>query len=206
MQITLDTSAAGLGRSGTATVHLFSSGNIDGLADSPLTDKSVTVSADVLNYASAALQKNSGGGNFSFSGTSATLDLGTIDSGDSISSVLAAFNSALAPSDTLGGTWSIITSDPDFTLTGFGNNLGAIPAGEAGSDLDVSFSSTIPGEHTEELVLHPTGSDDAPYTGSLPDVTLTIDANVTSTVPEPASLALLLAAAPVLLRRRRRRA
>ncbi len=207
MQITLDTSTAELGRSGTATVHLISSGNIDGLSDTFLSDKTVTLTADVLNFAVAALQKNSGSGNFTFSGTSATLDFGSINSGDSISAVLAALNNVLAPADTLGGTWSIVTQDAAFTLSGFSSPLGAITAGQAGSSLGVSFSSVIAGEHTEQLVLDPTSSDNAPFTGPLPDVTLTIDVNVNpSSVPEPASLVLFLAAAPALLRRRRRQA
>lgn len=77
-------------------------------------------------------------------------------------------------------------------------NTGASGAAEG---LDATIGSNHDGAYSETVTLYATGSNASGYSGALPDITLTIEANV---VPEPASAALLLPAVAMLSRARRR--
>lgn len=203
LHITLDTSSAATHQSGTALLQFSSDGTgSSNLGLSPLPGAAVTITADVLNFAHANLQKNSGNGVLTLSTNSALLDFGALASGTAVSATLSALNDALGPADTLAGTWSI--NAPDFLITNF-NSFNGIAAGQALGNLQISFSSTTPGVHTGTIVLHPLSQDAAPFSAPLSDFTFTVSATVNPVAaPEPGSLVALMVSVPALLFRCRR--
>ncbi|MGN6367151.1 MAG: beta strand repeat-containing protein [Phycisphaerae bacterium] len=210
--ITLDTSSAQLGRTGSQTFHFQSDGsnplhlpsesdNGLGISDLAGQDQSISITADVLNYAAPQLAKHAGNGSLSSSSsTHYTLDFGTLTAGDSVNALLDILNAAIGPADTLGGSWT--NNAPDFTITGLGNFSG-IAAGNSASGPNISFTAPNANETlTEHLTLTPLSSDAA---GDFPlsAITLDITANIT-TIPEPTALS-RLASATTLLRLKSRR-
>src|SRR5690606_38113413 len=114
--VALDTAQTGV-FNGTATASL-SSHNAD-LADLALAPVDVTLLAQVNDFANAALVKQGGGGVFSGSGLTYTLDLGSILFGTGLHSVsLAVLNDVLGPADLLSGEFDLGLND-DFVLSGF---------------------------------------------------------------------------------------
>ena len=124
--LSFPTAMAGL--IGTVTLDLKSDGTgIDGLGQIDLGDVTVPVFVTLTNVSAAAqIEKVSGPGTFTQHGSVYTLDLGTIDTAPG-SINLGVLNSAIAPADTLGGSFSI-SGDPAFTNTGFGAFTGIASA------------------------------------------------------------------------------
>jgi hypothetical protein len=168
--LSFPTAMAGL--IGTVTLDLKSDGTgIDGLGQIDLGDVTVPVFVTSTNVSAAAqIEKVSGPGTFTQHGSVYTLDLGTIDTAPG-SINLGVLNSAIAPADTLGGSFSI-SGDPAFTNTGFGAFTG-IASASADTAPTVNFAPTAAGTYTETITLVPvdeTGAGNAP----LSNETLTI--------------------------------
>ena len=171
--LTFSTAMAGL--IGTVTLDLKSDGTgIDGLGQIDLGDVTVPVTVTSTNVAAAAqIEELSGGGTFTRHGSVYTLDLGTIDTAPGPIN-LGVLNTAVAPADTLGGSFSI-SGDPAFTNNGFGAFTG-ITSGSADTAPTVTLAPTVAGTYSETITLVPldeTGSGNAP----LSNETLTITAN-----------------------------
>ena len=171
--LTFSTAMAGL--IGTVTLDLRSDGTgIDGLGQIDLGDVTVPVIVTSGNVAAAAtIEEVSGGGTFTRHGSVYTLDLGTIATAPGPIN-LGVLNSAIAPADTLGGSFSI-SGDPEFTNNGFAAFTG-VASGSADTAPTVTLNPTVAGTYTETITLVPldeTGSGNAP----LSNETLTITAN-----------------------------
>ena len=172
-------STAMAGLIGTVTLDLKSDGTgIDGLGQIDLGDVTVPVTVTSGNVAAAAqIEELSGGGTFIRHGSVYTLDLGTIDTAPGPIN-LDVRNTAIAPADTLGGSFSI-SGDPAFANTGFpdaGAPFTGIASGSADTAPTVTLTPTVAGTYTETITLVPvdeTGSGNAP----LSNETLTITAN-----------------------------
>ena len=163
--------------SGTATLGLTSDGTIDGLASTALTSQTVTISGTVDNYAVAAFEDPSGP-NITGSGTSYTLNLGSVEQGSAALSVnLGALNTATGLSDLLGGTISTAGAT-GFTNTGFGSFSG-LGAGSGEDAQIVSLATTTAGTFSETITLTAAGSNASGYSGALPTETLTITGTIT---------------------------
>ena len=178
LAVSFDTSIAGLGRTGTATVHFGSDGTGSsnlGITQLAAADQAVSVTANVFNFAQAALQKSSGGGTFTVtSPTSATLDFGILNPGDSAASLLSILNAATGTADTLAGSWTLAA--PHFALSNF-SPFSNITAGGAQNGLQVSFTAGNSGIFTDTAMLHPL-SQNPSFSGPLPNLTLTLQATV----------------------------
>jgi hypothetical protein len=171
--LTFSTAMAGL--IGTVTLDLKSDGTgIDGLGQIDLGDVTVPVFVTSNNVTAAAqIKKVSGPGTLTQHGSVYTLDLGTINTAPGPIN-LGVLNTAIAPADTLGGSFSI-SADSAFTNTGFGAFTG-IASGSADTTPTVTFTPTLAGIYGETITLVPvdeTGSGNAP----LSNETLTITAN-----------------------------
>ena len=163
--------------SGQVTLDLKSDGTgIDGLGQIDLGDVTVPATVTSNNVAAAAqIEELSWRGPSTRHGSVYTLDLGTIDTAPGPIN-LGVLNTAVAPADTLGGSFSI-SGDPAFTNNGFGafSTVG-ITSGSADTAPTVTLTPTVAGTYTETITLVPldeTGSGNAP----LSNETLTITAN-----------------------------
>ncbi len=188
----LDTSKAGVFNAGSASL-LLTSHNGD-LSDVSLSTGPVALSAQVNNYAVAALSKTGGAGSLDASGGNYILNLGTLTQGGSaISAALAALNAASGPSDLLDGSFSV-ASGSGFTLSGF-NPFADLAAGGSFGGLSVAFDPTALGQFLQIIHLSSFGHNASGYVGPTLDMTLTLMANVTTggtDVPEPGSMLMML--------------
>jgi hypothetical protein len=142
-----------------------------------LTAQTVIVDATVNNYATAAIEDLSGGGTFDQSGTTYTLNLGTITQGTSVSAIdLGVLNDVSGPSDLLSGSFTESVSEA-FGLTGFGPFSG-LEAGQVDSDPTIILSTTDTGSFTETVTLTPHGSNASGFNQVLQQETLTVSADV----------------------------
>ncbi len=189
LQVGLNTATAGVFDS--SAVVAFKSHNAD-MADLDLGTQSLTLHAQVNNYAAAAFGKTGGQGTFSGAATSYTLDFGTLLAGAAgLSSQLSVFNTAMGPADALKGSYDLsgITPSGDFTLGGF-TSFVDLAAGSALGGLTVAFSSGTLGSFDQVVVLHPGGTNASGYSGVLGDVTLHLTGSVVA-VPEPSTYLLM---------------
>ena len=165
LKLGLNTSTAG-NFSGTANLALASH-NPD-LADVALSTSPISVQAQVLNFAIAAMAKASGAGTFSGGGTAYTLDFGNVLEGSaSLDSILEVMNTALGPSDLLGGSFSVVGGS-GFGLNGF-NPFNGIAAGGTLSGFDVTFDPFAAGSYSLTLDFSPYGYNSSGYNAPLAD-------------------------------------
>ncbi len=182
--------------SGTATVDLTSDGgtgpgSIDGLGQIALPAQDAPVSITVDNYAAAGLSE-SGGGVFSADGTNSagganyTLDLGTLTEGSSAPMItLAALNTAAGPADLLSGSFSETGSSAfTNTLSPF-SDLTAGGSDRAGT---VTLSTAAAGTFSETITLAGSGSNASGYDAPVPEATLTIEGEITSSAGQTFTL------------------
>src|SRR5262249_20127661 len=107
--LTLGFSTATAGTiAGTVKLDFQSDGTgIDGFAAADLGQQTVAVNATVDNFAKAGLQEVSGGGTWSQSGNSYTLNLGSVAQGAAPGTIkLSALNTATGIADVLGGSFT----------------------------------------------------------------------------------------------------
>ena len=201
ISVGLDTSAAGI-FNGTASVA-FASQNPD-MADLLLASQIVALSGQVNDIAEALFFKTSGAGTLTRAGNEFTLDLGTLFIGEGFSSWLGLRNDVSGPADDLSGSFDFAA--PIFSYLGF-DSIAALHAGEEIGGLQIDHSFVSAGLFEDLIAFNWTS-----FNGSGPDLdftsTLRIRANVVTpggTVPEPATIALILMAlaATMLVKRRR---
>ena len=175
---------------------------VNSLGTTNLTAGSVTVTAQVNNYAKPTLGKTSGAGTFSGSGTSYTLAFGTVAQfSANPTALLNLLNDTLAPADTLAGTWTVVASN--FVTSGF-TPFSGIAAGSSLGGLSVALDTTNQGVFAGTITLAPRSQNSSGYNGALSNVTLNLSGTVL--VPEPTAVTALLVAGGSLLGRRTRRA
>ena len=135
-----------------------------------LPDATFSLSATVLNYATAALEA---GGHAVVNGT---LDLGTVGSATVIDLTVA--NTAIGPADLLKGSFALSGSS-DFTASGFGAFSG-LAAGNSLATYAVTLTPLASGQVSETITLDPTGYESSGYAGALAAQTLVIAADVST--------------------------
>jgi hypothetical protein len=143
-----------------------------------LAAQTVAVSGTVNNYATATIEKVSGGGTLTQAGTAYTLALGTIDLGAATPEInLGVINAATGPADLLGGSFTVGgDGGGDFinTLTAFSS----VAAGNVASGDEVSLSSSTAGAFSETITLLANGSNSSGYLGALPEEVITVTGSV----------------------------
>jgi len=205
----LNTATAGT-VSGTGSLNFTSH---DGeLTDVALLSKSVSFSGTVTQLAAAALFKSTGAGIFSGSGTSYTLNLGSLASGSGSYGTnlgVSNTNGGFAFSELLGGSFAQLAGTGySFTGASFAGLVGGTSL--TGDLLSFDTTGLIAGTYSKMVTL----DGFSRYAGlsdfNLSPITLTISAQVTGGaiggVPEPANWAMMLTGfgmIGVITRRRR---
>ena len=179
--VAVDTTTAGR-KSGTATIAFVSDGDgTSNLGQTPLTEQQqvVDVVGQVNNFASPAIVVLSGDGELSReSANEYSLDLGTAGpSRGPLTAELGVTNGAAAPADDLAGTF-FIAGAPDFMLNGFDTFNGLI-AGATQSGLSVAFEPSDLGHVSGVVRLASDSENVSGFSGSLPEITITLTALVT---------------------------
>jgi hypothetical protein len=179
--LTLNTTAAGP-KAGTATLALVSNGSgSSGLANTTLSSQLITATGQVNHYAAPVFTKDSGAATLGGSGTAYTVDFGRRTIGEAAPSVtLRLTNSAVAPSDTLAG--SFVTAAPDFTLSGFGN-FSNVAAGQSQTNLVVSLQTDTLGAFSQTITLNSLSENSGGFSGPLDPITITLTGEV-AVVPQ----------------------
>ena len=191
----------------TATAGVFSSSGLvtftsqnPEMADLGLGTANVNLLATVNNVAAPALGKTSGAGNFSGSGTSYTLNFGTLlQGGGTISSLLSLANSASGPADALAGSFVLtaLVGTPFSALSGFGSFSGVAGGSSLAGGLSVGFNTNTLGTFSSSITLNPRSTNASQADLTLGAITLTLQGNVAA-VPEPGTWALWLAGLAML--------
>ena len=178
----MNTANAGVFAGGASAA--FASHNPE-LVDLPLGAVALTVKGQVNNFAELALGKVSGSGGLTHSGSTYTLDFGSVQFGSlDLGAGLAIVNGAAGPADLLSGSFTIGTGT-GFTLGGF-DSFAGIAAGASLAGLTVGFGTDVLGEFTQTITIAASGSNASGFLGGLGDTTLVLRGNVVA-VPEPAT-------------------
>ncbi|MGO9443771.1 MAG: PEP-CTERM sorting domain-containing protein, partial [Thiobacillaceae bacterium] len=113
----------------------------------------------------------------------------------SVEDMLEVLNDVTAPgpSDWLDGSFDLTGANGDFGLSGFGDVISNLLAGESQAGFDVGFDASALGTFTEDLTLDATSNNNGGYSGDAQDqdLTLVLTADVVApgqTVPEPSTL------------------
>ena len=182
LQVGLNTTNAGV-FSGNASLA-FASHNPD-LSDLTLTGQSVALAAQVNNFANPVLSKQSGDGIFTPSGTTFTLDFGTLlQGGTPVVTTLSLTNLISGPADELGANFTVNTGP--FALTGFENFTGL--AAGANHALSVSFDPLVAGLFERVVQINLFGTNASGFNGDLGSFNVTFKG---AAVPVPAAVWLL---------------
>jgi hypothetical protein len=199
LHVTIATGTAGV-ESGTTTLGLVSSGaGIDTLGTTVLAGETVVLTGTVNNYATATIETISGPGVLSGSGTSYSLNLGSVTKGHTaLKENIGILNSATGPADSLSGSLSLSGT------TGFKNSGDAAFSGKAAGQADTSPIITLTtgtlGTFTETIVIHAKGTNASGYSGTLAAETLTVTGTVVAAAAVvPASDAATIAASPTAM-------
>jgi hypothetical protein len=197
LTVGLNTSTAGnFSSNGTVT---FTSQNPE-MADLARGTGNVALLATVNNIAAPLLAKTSGAGSFSGSGTSYTLNFGTlIQGGGVVSSLLSLANSAGGPADALAGSFvlSALAGTPFSALSGFGSFSNVAGGSSLPGGLSLGFNTSTVGNFSSTITLNPRSTNLSQADLTLGAITLTLQGNVAA-VPEPGTWALWLAGLAVL--------
>lgn len=204
MKVGVDTTTAGLA-SGDVVIEFESDGDgINTLGQTPLPDATLTVTAQVNDYADPDIWKKSGDGTLWWSDPlHGTLDLGTAVEGEAACQMqLELGNSELPPpgyQDWLGGSWEV--NAPDFSATGF-TTFSMLQPGDSIDGMWVKLETDVLGTFSGQITLHPqSGNDDG--SSPLPDIVINLQGKVREPpIPEPSGVA-LLGLLGLALRRRR---
>jgi hypothetical protein len=148
------------------------------LSDIAVAGGTVTVIGQVNNYAVADVEQTGGAGTLSGSGTSYTLNLGSIAQGSSaVAADLAVLNAALGPADLLGGSF-IASGASAYTNTGL-TPFSGLGAGQNEQGQVVTLSAATAGVFTETITLTPNDSN-ANFSEILAPETITVTGTVVS--------------------------
>ena len=141
----------------------FASRNPD-MADLALGNSTVTLKAQVNNFATLALQRVAGAGSLSASAGGYILDFGTIQLGSAgLMAELGVFNVASGPADLLNGSFAF-GAGAGFTFDGFGPFAG-MAAGDGRDGLDIVFGSSSLGSFSQTFTISSFGSNASGYQG-----------------------------------------
>ena len=180
LQLLVPTTTSG-SVTGTLTLSLVSDGTgVDGLGQTDLGTKTLSIKAAVDNY--AALSLSASGGKLTRSGANLTLDLGTLTQGAFAPTVLlTAANSATGLADLLSGSVSK-TSGQGVLVSG--GAFGGLGAGQSATAAGFTLDTSQTGEVSETFVIDANGSNASGYSGALTPETLTVTGIVKPT-PAP---------------------
>jgi len=186
LNVVLNTANAGAFNGSANASFVSQNGQLSDLA---LGDSTVSLQAQVNNYAELSLSKTGGAGSFSFSAGAYTLEFGSLVQGStSLDATLALFNSASGPADLLSGSFATGAGSA-FTLSGFGPFVN-LAAGEQQGGLNIGFESSALGDFTRTIVISSVGSNASGFQGALADTTLVLHGSVVA-VPEPSTYMLM---------------
>ena len=185
----------------------FASRNPD-MADLAIGNSTVTLKAQVNNFATLALQRVAGAGPLSASAGGYILDFGTIQLGSAgLMAELGVFNVASGPADLLNGSFAF-GAGAGFTFDGFGPFAG-MAAGDGRDGLDIVFGSSSLGSFSQTFTISSFGSNTSGYQGQAFDTTVMLRGTVVSVaaIPEPETYLLMASGliAVWVARRRSRR-
>jgi len=189
LTVTLGTANAGI-FNGSANAS-FASHDAE-LADRVLAGASVTLKAQVNNFAELALARLAGAGSLSSTGGGYTLDFGTIALGShGTMAELGIFNVATGPADLLNGTL-LLGPGSGFAFTGFGP-FSDIAAGASQGGFDIAFDGASLGSFSQTVTISWFGSNAGGYRGPAFDTTLVLHGTVDAiaAVPEPETYLLM---------------
>jgi len=175
------TSSSGT-QAGTVDLGFFSHDAT--LSDVGLASASITVTGTVDNYATAAVEKISGAGTLTSTGTSTyTLNLGTVVVGATApTAVLEAENAATGLADLMQGSFALAG-----TTLGTFSGLGAGQAGTA-TPVTVSLPTGTVGSFTETVTMFASGTNASTYLGPLTPEVVTVTGSVGPIAPAVATI------------------
>jgi hypothetical protein len=187
--LNLPLSSAGV-VNGTVILDLVSDGSgIDSYGTTGIGTQTVAVSGTVYNYATAAIESETGGVPIAGGGTAYALDFGSVVQNTSAPLVdVAVKNTAAGPADLLSGSLSIANASSAYTDTGL-STFSGLGAGGSSSDLAISLNTGTLGVFSETITLDGTGSDPG-YSGTLAPEVLTVTGTVVSQTVAPAQATL----------------
>jgi hypothetical protein len=160
------------------------------MADLDLGTQSLSVTAQVNNYANPVFDLLYGPGSLTGSGTYFELNMGTLMENTGPFTVgLALTNDTEGPSDLLSGTFDI-SGISSFGLSGFDVFTG-LDAGSSTGELSITFDPTTLGFYDEMLTLSAFGYNASGFEQEFA-IILKIQAGV-APIPEPGTLTLLFA-------------
>jgi hypothetical protein len=189
LKVGLNTASAGK-YSSSATLQLQSH-NPD-MSNLTLANQTVSLVAQVNNYARPVFEQVAGVGQLSQSANTFTLDFGTLLQGVGIATAsLGVRNAVTGPADLLGGTFTFDLGTTAFQLSGF-SEFADLLAGDLFAGLFVGLDTATLGLFDYSLVLHPYGTNASGFFGSLGDLTLDLHGSVVASAPVPEPSTLLL--------------
>ena len=161
------------------------------MADQALGISTVTLKAQVNNYAALGVGQLGGAGSLSASAGGYTLDFGTILLGSTDPMAeLGILNVAIGPADVLNGTFAF-GAGSGFALDGFGPFAG-IAAGGSHGGLGIVFDSASSGDFSQTITISSFGSNASGYQGPVFDTTLVLRGTVSvAAIPEPETYLLM---------------
>ena len=197
-------------RSGSLSIDLTSTGEVDGNAIAGLGELSlgtevIEILGQVNNFAEAELGQVVGDGVFSTTGANTfLLDFGLLTQGDAAASAeLGVTNSAIGPADELAGSFGLLTSP--FSLSGFSDFDGLL-AGDTLGGFQVGLDTSTLGIFSTQITFDPLSQNASGFSGALSQITINVTGEVqASAIPEPSGvLGLAFLAGGLGMRRNRR--
>ncbi len=180
LAVQLSTAKAGT-FSGTSTLGLVSDGSgIDSLGTTTLGSELVSLTGTVNNFATLGVSLISGPGKLSESGTTLTLNLGSVAKGATApAESIGILNNAKGPADLLSGSLSLSGSTSSF-IDNSATTFSGIGAGSVSTGHTVSLKTGNVGTFSETITVHASGSNASGYSGALTTDTFIVIGTVTS--------------------------
>ena len=180
LAVQLSTAKAGT-FSGTSTLGLVSDGSgIDTLGTTTLGSELVSLTGTVNNFATLGVSLISGPGKLSESGTTLTLNLGSVAKGATApAESIGILNNAKGPADLLSGSLSLSGSTSSF-IDNSATTFSGIGAGSVSTGHTVSLKTGNVGTFSETITVHASGSNASGYSGALTTDTFIVIGTVTS--------------------------
>jgi len=170
------------------TVDLGFASHDTALTDLALATLPITVTGTVVNYATAAVEKLSGAGTLTATGTNTySLNVGTVALGATAPTAdLEVLNAATGLADLMQGSF-VLAGTAGFTNAGF-DAFSTLTAGQADTAPAVSLATGTAGSFTETGTLFASGTNASGYLGTLTPEVVTITGSVVGTVAPAAAV------------------